>query len=372
MDRRGAGGNLTVHSFNVLDVLTRSGSARDEFRALVGDDVEVDARLVSDLLRASGRVGQTLETRRALVELCALVRAVDASEAGAIDLEELRRGLGMHAARTDRFADFHEARVLLRTLEEVLGAGRAVAADDRPVRAQIAWLHRDLRGWLLHQLTGDPRGTFGLPGDAAVANLPDVRTPWRVQDDGDHRRADAIVQDLLHGADHHPVTGLLGAAWIRGWSAVPVRGDLLGDDPAELVRLGAAIAATAEPTIVQVGRDRDPRWSVSGGTVLVGDGLRPAWVVPATRDGLAVVGAERRGSTIVTTWNEAFAYTEGDGHHLVMGPRSFVQEVVGVTPLEAIAAFRDHVESLAVDDEPPPSDLLEVATMCGRLRRRSR
>ncbi|MCW2922736.1 MAG: hypothetical protein JWM98_140 [Thermoleophilia bacterium] len=358
--------------WSAVEVLTRAGSARDGFRAAIGTDVEVDARLVSDLLRVSGRVGATLETRRALVELCGLVRAMDAAEAGRIDPGELRRGLEVHSGRTDGFAQFHDARVLLRTLAEVLGAGRAEADDPRPVLAQLAWLHRDLRCWLLEQLTGDAGGQVTAPAPAPAAAVADPREPWRIAAPEERRRADARVEDLLHGAAHHPITGLLGAAWVRGWYAAPVPGDRLGDDRAELARMATAAVAFGWDHVLQVARARPPRWTLDGDRLRVGDDLRPSWRLPATADGLALAARERPGPTIVTSFDDAFAYVEADGHHLVLGPADVVEAIVGATPLEAIAAFRDHVDSLADEDGDPPSDLLAVAMACGRLRRRSR
>jgi hypothetical protein len=74
---------------------------------------------------------------------------------------------------------------------------------------------------------------------------------------------------------------------------------------------------------------------------------------------------------VLTTDELQFAIVEGSGHRAVLGPVAFVEVVVGCTPLEAIARFREQVEALAVDGQPP-EDLLEVAESFGRLRRRSR
>lgn len=353
-------------SFPVLDVLTRAGADREQFCAAIDDDgPQVDARLVSDLLRARGRVGETLETRRALVDLCAVVRSLDAAQSGRITLDELRRGLDLHAGRTARFSDFHDARVLLRTLGEVLGDGRATEHPGA-VGAQVSMLHGELRAWLLDELTG------GVA--ASEATTPDAEHDEVEQVPGDERvRADALVEELLHGARHHPVTGLLGAAWVRGWSAVPIAGEMLGDDPAELDRLALAIERH-EPAIarlVQVQRSRPPRWSIRSDVVQVGDPQRSSWSFPATRQGLTQAARERAGWAVLTTWDLDFAYVEGGGHHALLGPTGFVTVACGMPPLEAVATFREHVEELAVDGDPP-HDLLEVAEQFGRLRRRSR
>jgi hypothetical protein len=356
-------------SFEVIDVLTRAGEARDAFAASVGDAAaDADAQLVSDLLRTSGRVGDTLETRRALVELCALVRAIDATEQGRIELEELRAGLDLHAARTDRFAEFHDARVLLRTLAEVLSAPR----DPQAMRAQVSFLHLELRDWLLEQLTGDANGELEAP-PVETTSIDDPRLPFRTTQRADRIAADALVTELLQGAQHYPVTGLLGAAWRRDWSAVPIAGEMLGDDPAELPRLAAALEllVPAPQLLVQVARRRPARWRVSGRTVHVGDHLRSSWHLPATLAGLRLAATERDGWTILTTPELAFAYVEGAGHHALLGPAAFVEAACGMLPLEVVARFREHVEALAIDGEPP-EDLLEVATSFGRLRRRSR
>jgi hypothetical protein len=357
-------------SFDVIDVLTRAGDARDAFAASVGDAAaDADAQLVSDLLRTSGRVGDALETRRALVELCALVRAIDAAEQGRIDLQELRAGLELHAARTDRFAEFHDARVLLRTLTELLSTTR----DPHATRAQVAFLHRELRAWLLEQLTGDAAGDSGPVDDAGAGVVDDPRLPYRTTARADRIAGDALVTELLQGAQHYPVTGLLGAAWRRDWSAVPLAGEMLGDDPGELARLAEALdlLVPRPGTLVQVARRRPARWRVRGRTVDVGDHLRSSWHLPASPAGLALAATERAGWAILTTSDLAFAYVEASGHHALLGPAAFVERACGMPPLEAVARFREHVESLAVDGEPP-DDLLEVATSFGRLRRRSR
>ena len=313
-----------AHQFTALDVLTRAGAERDAAFAALGDDVEgFDSRLVSDVLRVTGRVGATLETRRALVELCAVVRAIDAAERERIELVELRDGLQLHAARTDDFAQFHAARVLLRTLAEVLDGGRATHREV-PVRAQVALLHRELRAWLLEQLTGSSDGAIALVDSAR--RLDDARDAYRVLDPVAAVRADAIVHELLHGARHQPVTGLLGAAWVRGWSAVPIAGELLADEPLDLDLLARAITrlSRAPSQLLQVDRRRSPRWDLLGPMLQVGDGLRRAWVLPATRAGLDLAAVERPGWAILTTWELDFALVEADGHRALLGPTEFV------------------------------------------------
>lgn len=365
--------------FDAIEVLTRAGAERDHACALLDADIEgFDAQLVSDVLRVAGRVGATLDTRRALVELCALVRALDAAEGGRIDLVELRAGIALHAARTDGFAQFHDARVLLRTLVEVLEAGRA-EEDSRATRSQVSMLHRELRGWLLEQLTGDPAGTItsldadGRGRPAAGERIVDPRAPWLVRDSRDAAHADALVHELLHGARNHPVTGILGAAWMRGWSAVPLPGEQLGEEPLDLELLAVALELLEPvPTaLVQVDRRRAPRWLLEGQVLRIGDGLRRSWRLPLGIEGLQLAATERRGWTVLTTPDLQFACIEAAGHRALLGPTEFVVAACGMPPLEVVARFREHVESLAVEGEPP-EDLLEVATRFGRLRRRSR
>ena len=113
------------------------------------------------------------------------------------------------------------------------------------------------------------------------------------------------------------------------------------------------------------------RWRIVGAQVRVGDHLRRSWELPADHEGLALAATERPGWTIITNPDLSFAYVEGSGHHALLGPTDMVERACGMSVLEAVATFREHVESLAVDGEPP-QDLLEVATDFGRLRRRSR
>jgi hypothetical protein len=355
-------------TYRVFDVLARAGEARDRFAAAVGEDVDsLDALLVSDVLAAAGRVGDTLRLRRAIVDLAAVLRALDAFERALLTAEELRAGLALHAARTDRFADFSDARVLLRTLGELLDH----RTDGDALRRQVELLHRDLRAFWLEQLTGDPAGDVAQhrvsgtePGPGLALDAPDAR-----------RRAHDLVEELLHGADHHPVTGLLGAAWKRGWSAVPIAGEQLGEgDQGEVERLAEAVS-TIEPAVGElllVDLRRAPRWRLDGPDLVLGDGLRAARRIEPTRSGIAEVARERTRWCVLTTDDLAFAVVEGAGHHALLGPTAFVTAACGAPPLEAVARFREHVERLAEPEEDPPADLLEVADRFGRLRRRSR
>lgn len=362
---------------DVLDVLTRAGSAREQVSSALGEQLdEVDAQLVSDVLRAAGRVGETLELRRALVQLCALVRAIDAAEQQRITLAELATGLALHAAHTDRFAAFDDARVLLRTLDELL-AHPTPASGQQALRAQVVILHRQLREFLLEQLTGSVDGTMCT--QPASEHAPrDTRAAFAVTDPAVARANHELVDELLHGADNHPVTGILGAAWRRGWSAVPIAGDLPGElDEHELPRLAAALELL-DPVpleLVQVDLRRQPRWRLDGSTMVLGDGLRRSWHVPATLDGLQhSMADDRAGWCVLSTTDLAFAIIEGADHHALIGPTNFVTAACGAPPLEVVARFREHVEQLTDhdDDDEPPADLLEIATRFGRLRRRSR
>lgn len=364
---------MPSRTLDALDVLTSAGAARDAVSAAVDlDGPALDALLVSDLLRSTGRVGEALHTRAALVELCALVRALDAARARRIGLEDLLVGVRMHATRTDHFAAFHEAGVLLRTVLEVLehGLGRH---DEGPVRSQLAYLHRELRGWLLTQLTGSPDGQVGQPLPTPPA--PDPRAPWLLRDGDLRRRCHEFAEDLLHGARDRPVTGLLGAAWVRGWSAVPVPGDLFGEERAAQARLDLALSALdgGRPRrLVQVERALGPRWRLEGTRMSVCPRSRRAWSLPPDPDGIAALaGGDGRGWTIITSERLDFAIVEDAGHHALLAPRPVADVLCGEPVLSAMARFRDYVEALEVDGEPP-ADLLEVAERFGRYRRRAR
>ena len=120
---------------DAFDVLVRSGGARDAFLAALpgaDDPANVDAALVSDVLRVAGRVAQTVGTRRALVGLCGILRALDAALDGRIELAELRGGIESHSAGTDGFAAFDDARVLLRTIAEILREDGPEILSDLP------------------------------------------------------------------------------------------------------------------------------------------------------------------------------------------------------------------------------------------------
>lgn len=356
-------------TLDVVEVLTRARESRDELLALVDyPELDLDSHLVSDVLRASGRVGAALRTRPALVELCAVLRAMDAAIAGRIDLNELRAGIEAHAARTNRFEAFHDARVLLRTLDDVLEPAR-IAYDARATTSQVELIHGQLQEWMVDQLVG----TSGVQAEP-LATPRDARSAFEVLEPELRGAAHELVEELLYGARDHPVTGLLGAAWRRDWSAVPIASERFGENPAQVDRLAETLAAQLPNVthVLQVERHRPPRWAVRGRELLVNDGLRRAWRLPASRDGIALAAIEERTRAVITTPELEFAIVEGVDHHALLGPMPFVEAVLGVPPLHAIAAFREHVESLADDGDDPPEHLLEVATNFGRLRRRSR
>lgn len=356
-------------TLDVVEVLTRAGATRARAAALLGEQLdEVDGQLVADVLRAHGRVGDTLALRGALVEACALLRALDAFERQLVTLDELGSGVALQSARTGRFAGFGEARVVLRTVGELLD--RAGSMPERALRAQVELLHRDVRTWLEAQLLGDGAATAGPASGVAG----DVREPHRIAEPSAARTAHELVDELREGAAGHPVTGILGAAWIRGWSAVPVAGDHVGEEPEELDRLAAALdVLDPRPReLLQIDLRRQPRWRVTGRELRIGDGLRRSWSLPADRAGLQLAAAERLGWCVLATTDLAFAIVEGAGHHALLGPTEFVTAACDASPLEAVARFREHVESLAEPGEDPPEDLLLVAERFGRLRRRSR
>jgi hypothetical protein len=360
---------------DALDVLTRAGASRERVSSELGEQLDdVDAALVGDVLRASGRVGETLQLRRSLVQLCALVRAVDAAEQQLITLDDLASGLALHAARSDRFEHFDDARVLLRTLAELL-ARDTPDSGRQALRSQVAILHRQLREFLLEQLTGSADGSMPT-GAADTLEIADPRAAFVVSDPVAVRRNHELVHELLHGADDHPVTGILGAAWRRGWSAVPIVGELPGESDAdEPARLADALELLdpAPHELVQVDLRSQPRWHLDGTTMRVSDGLRRSWHLPPTLHGLQLATTERPSWCVLTTSDLQFAIVEGAGHHALLGPTAFVTAACAAPPLETVARFREHVEQLAGGEhDDPPADLLEIATRFGRLRRRSR
>ncbi|MBC7460274.1 MAG: hypothetical protein H7287_02830 [Thermoleophilia bacterium] len=373
----------TTRTFSVLDVLTRSGAERDHFITALDATVDTDVALVSDVLRVTGRVGAARANRTTLVELCALLRALDAWETGTITLAELGRGLDAHAARTDDFERFGSARVDLRTLEELLMRARehehalddtvnplARAVAERPVRSQVAFLHASLRAWLIEELTGSVDGA--LPAAPAAAALgaadPDV-----VEDTERLRSYNALAEELLTGTAYFDFLGLLAAAWRRGWSAVPRHHERLGDDGPELRRFITALRDLGEEEFVEVDLAPRARWQLAGGRIVVADGLRRVALRPLDATGIAAAIAERPAHALFTSPDGSFAYLEGDEHHVVAGPHAFVEAVCGAPPGEAPAAFRDYVEARAgADDDDPPQHLVQVAERYGRLRRRGR
>ncbi|MCW2921649.1 MAG: hypothetical protein JWL76_1523 [Thermoleophilia bacterium] len=358
-------------TFDVIDVLTRAGDARDALLTLLDDEaINLDAHLVSDVLRATGRVGAALETRPALVGLCSVLRAIDAALSGQIGLDELRSGIELQAARTDGFAAFHDARILLRTLDEVLEPNR-IEHDARATRSQVELLHRELQEWMVDELVGATQ----VDTPIEPTDTRDPRAAFAVTDPELRQVAHDLVDELLHGARHHPVTGLAGAAWRRDWSAVPVAGERFGEDPDEVARFAEAVTEQLPGAthVLQVDRHLPARWMIEGRTIVVGDGLRSSWLLPATPGGFALATIERRSRSVLTTRDLDVALVEGVDHHALLGPAAFVEQALGMPPLHAIARFREHVEALAeLDDGDPPAHLLDVATNFGRLRRRSR
>ncbi|MCW2962116.1 MAG: hypothetical protein JWM90_2503 [Thermoleophilia bacterium] len=352
-------------AFDVYEVLTRVRGAREEFVQLVGTDGEIDAALVSDVLRENGRVSETRAYHRELAELCAVLRAIDANRAGLIDLADLQRGIAAHGARTDQFERFHEARVLLRTIEEVLALRDEAPA--RAVEAQVSYIHEELEEWLLAEL----RGVVGAVD--ALSSIEPPRRPGdalRITDPIERAAIDAQATELIDGAAHHPVTGLAGAAWVRGWAAVPVASDLLSDDEAAPPRLAAALRELGVERAALVVRTAPLRWELRGSAVIPGDGLRPSYAASTSDEGIHALTSLPRGAAILTDLEGTFAVLEGVDHHVIAGPRAFVEQALGRSVNEAFGAFREFVESLALEGEPP-EDLLEAARRYGRLRRRS-
>jgi len=351
-------------------VLTRAGDERAKVEAVLEHDAGMDAALVTDVLRVTGRVGETLATRVALVEVCALLRALDACLAERISLEELRAGVTLHAERTDDFARFDAARLALRTLRDVLDTARG--GSETALRAQVRFLHDELRDWLLAELTGNVRGILDIPAGPGPES-DDPRARWRVMDLARASEFDQLARELVSGEHRHPAVGggLPGTAWIRGWVGVAIPGEQLGDDPAEMLRLGAALAETGIERIVQVTRARPPRWILFGANIVLGDGVRASWEVPATAAGIAALGAPRRALTTITSPSGAFALQEADEHHVLVGPRRLVELICGSTLPEARARFLDQLEARVEEDEEPREELMAIATRLSRLRERA-
>lgn len=354
-------------TFAVLDVLTRSGAQRDAFHARLVGEPDVDAALVSDVLRSTGRVAATRETRRTLVALAGILRSLDAFADGRIDAVELHAGLQLHASRTDRFAAFDTARVVLRTMLELLqhaveGRGSGVVATG-----QVALLDAELRDWFRTELVGDDAPARSATTTAATI---DPRADRRVRDEVDAARIDDGIRELLDPPEVQFFRGLPGSCWKRGWVAVPVAGEQLGQDPGELAPLERAFAAIGVERLVQLDLPPAPRWRVDGTEVRVLSGVRPSYAFEADAAGIAAAAVERRALAVLTSPALEFAYVERDEHHVVAGPLAFIRAYLGDTPVsEANARFRSWVEELAADEEPP-EHLLEAATSYARASRR--
>lgn len=356
-------GQLT---FDVLDVLTRSGAARDAFHAQLAGEPDVDAALVSDVLRTTGRVAATRETRSTLVALAVILRSLDAFAREQVDVTELHAGLELHASRTDRFASFGSARVVLRTMLELLEHAVRGRGSGAVATSQVALLDEELRAWFRDELVGSGPDPTRAPAGAT----PDPRAARRVTDAAEAARIDSAVRELLDPPEVQFFRGLPGSCWKRGWVAVPIAGEQLGDDPGELVPLHAALHAIGVARIVQIDLPPAPRWHVDGLTVEVLSGVRPAYAFAADAAGIAAAAVPRRALAVLTSPDVDFAFVERDEHHVVAGPLPFIRAFLGDTPVsEANARFRTWVEELAGDDEPP-EHLLEAATNFARASRR--
>lgn len=353
-------------TFHVLDVLTRSGDERDAFHALLAGEPEVDAALVSDVLRASGRVSATRETRSTLVALAGILRSLDAFARGAIEATELHAGLDLHASRTDRFASFGSARVVLRTMLELLEHAVAGRGSGRVAREQVALLDAELRSWFEAELLG----RVAAPPTGAATTAIDPRGAHRLADVAEAARLDEAVRELLDPPQMQFFTGLAGACWTRGWVAVPIAGEQLGEDPAELAALVGALRAVGIRRVVQLDLSVAPRWRIEGSSVVVLAGVRSSYTFHVDDAGMAAAAAPRRALAVLTTSELEFAYVERDEHHVVAGPLEFIRAFLGDTAVsEANARFRTWVEELA-DDDDPPEHLLEAATNYARASRR--
>lgn len=360
--------------FDVIDVLTRADGDRTGAAAAVGEAIDsLDALLVSDVLRHCARVGSAQADLPTLVASCALTRSVDAFLQQLIDVHDLRNGLMMHARRTDEFMDFGAARVTLRTMCEVL---QHADASPAACRHQLALLDAHLREWLITELTGS--ATAAMPSADPPTSAASALDSWRVTDAETARTLHDLVDEVLHGAQGYPATGLLGTAWRRGWSAVPLVGDMFGDEDAgEAARLANAIGVLddAPTSAALINMHSEPSWHLDRRAMIIGDGLRASWLLPPAGDALqlAAASSQRRGWAMLSTPELHFALVERSGYHALLGPRRFVEAACGAPPLEIVARFRQYVDELDADDDgEAPTELLEVATRFGRLRRRAR
>jgi hypothetical protein len=309
-------------------------------------------------------VSATLSSRRTLIALASILRSLDAWQRELIDLGELAMGVATHAAATERFAAFgDDVRIELRTLDELLQsavAGRL--SSDTALRSQVALLDRVLRGWFEQEL-------FGTGGDARP---PAGAAPMSADDRA--RRWDTRSRTLL--ADDpaaHLFTGFAGSCWRHGWVAVPVAGDQLGDAPRELERFERAVAALGVSTLVMIELATPPRWHVIDRSVLVVEPVRRSHEFDASQSLAGVLGDRSettRGFAIFTDDEERFALVERDEHHVIAGPRAFIECYLDGEPLvEAWARFRVQIED-DYDDDEPPAHLLDAARDYPRASRR--
>lgn len=353
-----------AQAFEVLDVLAEAGPERDRFCAAIGDPGCDDEGLIRATLAASGRpLSPGLERAgvAGVSQLAALARAVRACVDARIDLEELRAGVAAIAAASANFDRLGPARALARTVAELL-AGDGLPA--RAVRRQLAVLHDHLRAELAEQLVGDPHGI-------ALVRSPTSSDAWRDQYRIlDHERRDAADRCASEWLDE-AAGGARRASWVRGWAAVPVSGEQFGEDPAEQLRLAEALAMTTASALIQVKLARPSRYLVQGTRATVQDQVRRAYEFPPDVAGARRATSGDRGQCLFTTPDEQLVVLELEDHHLVSGPVRVVELICGRSAPEAFAAFREHVESLATDDDDPPEHLLDAARRYGHGRRRS-
>ena len=354
-------------SFDALDVLARAGDARDAFCSHVGGHGD-DIGLIRALL-GSGSGSSDRAAVDALVELAAVVRALEAFATGRVDLDELRSGMRLRSRVTRSFERLGPARAMLRTVDDLLVDKEL---DQRRVAAQLRVLHGHLHDSLRAQLTGcDHEPGVDVSSDATDKAVPadgSNESPLDV-DDALAERFDALARECAEGPPNYRGGGLRAFAWVRGWIAVPVASEQLGDDPAELERVARVLESVGATHVVRVERTPRSRYEVAGTSVTVGSNMRRSREFEPTIDDLRRASGGTRRHCVFTTRNEDLVYVEDDDHHVIAGPRELVEAICGCSVGEALGAFHEHVEALAVDDEPP-EELAELARAYGRMRRR--
>jgi hypothetical protein len=344
--------------FDALLILSEAGAERDAVAEALGHEPD-DSELIRAVLRSAGGPGRDRGSVDALARLAAVIRAAQAAVDGRIDLDELRNGLHAHARATGDFHRLGPARSLVRTAKELLADE---SLEPRRVLRQVELLQQQLCTSLAEQLLGSDGSDGGEPTPIAT----DPATEFRVTDQARVRELDALVDEWLD-----PDLGdARRATWIRGWSAVPIAGGLLGDDEQELARLTAPLDDAGATELIRVKLTRPSRFIARGRDIVIGDGLRIASEYPVSHDGVRQATHGDRGRCLFTDAHVSFVILEDDEFHVVAGAPAVVEAICGCPATDALAAFREYVESIT-DDDIAPERLLAAAHRFGHGRRRN-